>query len=49
MDGEVKFVNDENFEVVVAMGNIKGLSRKLLVIGCYIPPNYNLLLDRFGP
>ena len=32
--------NPDKYEVVVAAGSMKGHTRKLVVIGCYIPPNY---------
>ena len=32
--------NDERFEVLACVGSIRGHSRKLVVIACYIPPNY---------
>ena len=32
--------NTEGFEIVGALGNIRGILRKLLVLGCYVPPNY---------
>ena len=38
---EVVFKNPEGFEVLVAAGSIKGRTRKLLVVACYIPPNYS--------
>ena len=37
---EVKLANPDNFEVLVGVANLKGYSRKLLIIACYIPPNY---------
>ena len=37
---EVKIKNKEEFEVLVAAGSLRGLSRKLAVVACYIPPNY---------
>ena len=33
--------NRGNYEVLPAVGSLRGYSRKLVVIGCYIPPNYN--------
>ena len=47
---EVKLKNKEGFELVAAAGSLKGQSRKLVVVACYIPPNYvkargNLALD----
>ena len=34
------FANPEKFEVLVTAGSIVGQSRKLVVIGAYIPPGY---------
>ena len=39
---EVKIDSSDGFEILVGLGNIKGLSRKLLVIACYMPPNYTV-------
>ena len=33
--------NPESYEVLVAAGSVKGRTRKLLVVACYIPPNYS--------
>ena len=38
---EVDIKNGENFEVLIAAGTVPGQRRKLVVIGCYLPPNYN--------
>ena len=32
--------NRGNFEVLPTVGSIRGYSRKIVVVGCYIPPNY---------
>ena len=32
--------NEESFEVLSCVGTIKGHSRKIVIIACYIPPNY---------
>ena len=32
--------NEENFEVLSCVGSMRGHSRKIVVIGCYLPPNY---------
>ena len=38
---EIKVGFDENFEVLCAIGNLGGISRKIVVIACYVPPNYS--------
>ena len=38
---EVVFRNPESYEVLVAAGSMRGRSRKMLVVACYIPPNYS--------
>ena len=35
----VSLPNPGDFEVLVAAGSVKGLSRKLVVVACYLPPN----------
>ena len=37
---KVDLTNPENFEVLVTMSTLPGYSRKLLTVGCYLPPNY---------
>ena len=37
---EVVIPNPDSFEVLVTIGNMRGHSRKIVVISCYIPPNY---------
>ena len=37
---QIKMYDPDNFEVLSAIGMIKGLSRKIVVISCYLPPNY---------
>ena len=34
--------NPKKYEVLVAEGNIKGCSRKLVVVACYLPPSLGL-------
>ena len=34
--------NRGNFEVLPVVGCLRGYSRKIAVIGCYIPPNYTV-------
>ena len=34
--------NSDNFEVLGALGNIKGISKKVLVLACYVPPSYTM-------
>ena len=35
---QMKMYNPDNYEVLSAIGTIKGLSRKIVVISCYLPP-----------
>ena len=37
---KVELPNPDNFEVLVTLSNVAGYSRKLLTVGCYLPPNY---------
>ena len=37
---ELQLDNPNNFEVLPAIGSVQGLSRKVALLGCYIPPNY---------
>ena len=37
---EIHFNNPDSFEIVVAAGSIRGHTRKVVAVGCYIPPNY---------
>ena len=39
---KIRIHNPKEFEVVVAEGTLKGCGRKVVVIGCYIPPNYSV-------
>ena len=39
---KIRIHNPKDFEVVAAECNLKGIKRKLVVIGCYIPPNYSV-------
>ena len=39
---KVKMHNPDNYEVLMTVGTLKGLSRKIVVVGCYIPPNYSM-------
>ena len=39
----MKMDNPGNLEILPALGTIQGLSRKIIVIGCYILPNYTSL------
>ena len=41
---ELDFPNPDGFEILVTVGSIQGHGRKVLVIACYIPPNY--VVDR---
>ena len=38
---EVVYKNPDKIEVLIAAGSIKGHSRKLVVIACYLPPGYS--------
>ena len=38
---KIDIENEGGFEVVVGLGNIRGLSRKLIVVACYVPPTYS--------
>ena len=38
---ELQINNPDRYEVIAALGTIPGHSRKLLVIGCYLPPGDN--------
>ena len=38
----IKMPNPDSFEVLPAVGTVKGPSRKLIVVAAYIPPNYNV-------
>ena len=37
---KIDMPNPDNFEVLVTLSNVTGYSRKLLTVGCYLPPNY---------
>ena len=37
---EIKIDNPERYEVLPAVGTIKGTSRKMIVLAAYLPPNY---------
>ena len=37
---EVKTNNPGKYEVIMAAGTMVGFSRKMVVISCYLPPNY---------
>ena len=38
---DLKVPNPQEFEVLVAAGSLHGHTRKLVVVACYIPPNYS--------
>ena len=42
----VKVHNPGKYEVLMTVGNIKGYTRKIIVIACYLPPNYNVSRGR---
>ena len=37
----LEFPNPDDFEVLPVAGGLRGNSRKMVVIGCYLPPSYN--------
>ena len=37
---QVQFNNPGSFEVLTAIGTVQGLSRKIALVACYVPPNY---------
>lgn len=39
---EIKIPNPDSFEVLVAAESMRGHSRKVVVVACYIPPNYSV-------
>ena len=39
---EMKLYNPGRFEVIAATGSLKCCPRRLVVIGCYLPPNYTV-------
>ena len=38
----ISIPNPDNFEILPAIGSIRGSSRKLAIIAAYIPPNYTV-------
>ena len=36
---EVQLQNEEKHEVLVAVGTLRGQSRRLAIVACYVPPN----------
>lgn len=36
----INMPNPDKFEILPVIGNLRGLARKLVVVGVYIPPNY---------
>ena len=43
-----KLPNPEGYEVLVTLSSLPGYSRKLLTVGCYLPPNYPVPRDKFA-
>ena len=37
---QIDMPNQNNYEVLTAIGTVQGLTRKIVCIGCYLPPNY---------
>ena len=42
----IKVHNPGKYEVLVTAGKVQGYSRKLVIIGCYLPPNYTVARGR---
>ena len=38
---EVPLKNPADYEILAAAGSVPGQRRKIVVLGCYIPPNYS--------
>ena len=38
---EIKYKNKEGYEIMVTASSIKGQTRKLVIIACYLPPGYS--------
>ena len=39
---KIDFPNPDNFEMLPVIGSLKGTSRKIAIIGAYLPPNYTV-------
>ena len=39
---ELRLDNPGNFEILPAIGTVPGLSRKVALLACYVPPNYTV-------
>ena len=37
---EIELKNPQEYEVLAAAGSVPGQRRKMVILGCYIPPNY---------
>ena len=37
---EIDMPNQDNFEVLGTIGSLRGHSRRIVVVSCYVPPNY---------
>ena len=37
---KINIPNPDNYEILPVIGNLRGHSRKIVIINCYIPPNY---------
>ena len=38
---EIEMKNPDTFEILACVGTVRGHSRKLIVVACYLPPNYD--------
>ena len=43
---QISVPNPDNFEVMAAIGNIRGHARKMAVVSVYIPPGYNVKREK---
>ena len=43
---QIELNNPDEFEILTAIGSVQGLSRKIALIGCYVPPNYTTIRAR---
>ena len=37
---KIAISNPDSFEIVAGAGSVRGFSRKVMAVGCYLPPNY---------
>ena len=43
---KIDMANPGNFEVLTTLSSVKGHSRNLITVACYLPPNYNMARGR---